>query len=227
MRNLRADPVIASDWTIIGSLKNEAAIRVFEAPPHVIGRSPFPIDGSGFGTHHLLADCDRHRITSTRSRPGTGDGGAHVERTHGTHLREPVGSLPFGTEAELEVLNGSSALDQRSTDHPLARPEQVAEQRHGAAITERDDAARTPAARVLADQRVTGATGTSLRAEYAGIHPGAGARDREIRALTVQLERLDRSETPAPVGPPVSRSFDHRDHPEAWREAMKHASRRV
>ena len=77
---------IATGWTINRSVKNKAAIWVFEAIEHVIARFPFPIvgidsdNGSEFINHHLFTYCDEHKITFTRSRPGNKNDGAHVEQ---------------------------------------------------------------------------------------------------------------------------------------------------
>ena len=222
---------IATGWTINRSVKNKAAIWVFEALQHVIGQFPFPIlgidsdNGSEFINHHLFAYCDQHRITFTRSRPGNKNDGAHVEQKNWTHVRELVGYLRFDTEAELDVLNAIWTLDQRFTNHLLAQQKLVFKQRHGAKVTKRYDTAQTPFARVLAEQRVTDTTRRSLRAKHHRIRPGALYRD--IRALTTQLERLALTKAPAPVKPPVNRSFNHHDDPEVLGEAMNQASRRI
>jgi hypothetical protein len=222
---------IATGWTINRSVKNKAAIWVFEALEHVIAQFPFAIlgidsdNGSEFINHHLFAYCEQHRITFTRSRPGNKNDGAHVEQKNWTHVRELVGYLRFDTEAELEVLNAIWALDQRFTNHLLTQQKLIAKQRSGAKVTKRYDAAQTPYARVLADQRTTEATRRSLRASHATIRPGA--LYREIRALTLQLERLALSKAPAPIKPPVNRSFNQSRHPEVLGEAMNQASRRI
>ena len=99
---------IATGWTINRSVKNKAAIWVFEALSYVIGQFPFPIlgidsdNGSEFINAHLLAYCDEHEITFTRSRPGNKNDGAHVEQKNWTHVRELVGYLRFDTEEELD-----------------------------------------------------------------------------------------------------------------------------
>ena len=215
---------IATGWTINRSVKNKAAIWVFEALKYVISQFPFPIlcidsdNGSEFINFHLVAYCEQHHITFTRSRPGNKNDGAHVEQKNWTHVRELVGYLRFDTEAELDALNAIWALDQRFTNHLLAQQKLVFKQRTGAKVAKRYDTAQTPFARVLADERVTDATRKSLRAKHRGIHPGK--LSREINALIRQLERLALSKAPAPVRPPVNRSFTHHDDPEVLREAM-------
>ena len=107
---------IATGWTVNRSVKNKAAIWVFEALEHVIDRFPFPIlgidsdNGSEFINHHLFAYCEAHRITFTRSRAGNKNDGAHVEQKNWTHVRELVGYLRFDTPGELDLLTGITEL---------------------------------------------------------------------------------------------------------------------
>ena len=182
-------------------------------------------NGSEFINHHLVAYCAQHRITFTRSRPGNKNDGAHVEQKNWTHVRELVGYLRFDTEAELQVLNAIWALDQRFTNHLLAQQKLVHKQRHGSKVTKRYDIAQTPLARVLVDERTPTSTTKSLRAKHRRIHPGD--LYREIAELTHRLERLALSKAPAPVRPPVNRSFNQPRHPEVLGEAMNQASRRI
>ena len=80
---------IATGWTINRSVKNKAAIWVFEAIERVCGQFPFPIigidsdNGSEFINAHLLAYCIEHKITFTRSRPGTRTTGPMSSRRTG------------------------------------------------------------------------------------------------------------------------------------------------
>ena len=68
---------IATGWTINRSVKNKAAIWVFEAIKHVMAQFPFPIlgidsdNGSEFINAHLLAYCiERTRSPSPAPAPG-------------------------------------------------------------------------------------------------------------------------------------------------------------
>ena len=111
---------IATGWTINRSVKNKAAIWVFEAIDHAIAQFPFPIlgidsdNGSEFINAHLFDYCTERKITFTRSRPGNKNDGAHVEQKNWTHVRELVGYLRFDTDAELAVLNRIWELDRAS-----------------------------------------------------------------------------------------------------------------
>ena len=125
---------IATGWTVNRSVKNKAAIWVFEAMGYVIARFPFPIlgidsdNGSEFINAHLLAYCRVHKITFTRSRPGNKNDGAHVEQKNWTHVRQLVGYLRFDTPDELAVLNGIWELDMGYTNLLLAQQKLVSKQ---------------------------------------------------------------------------------------------------
>ena len=140
-------------------------------------------------------------------------------------MRSLVGYLRFDTAAELGVLNAIWDLDRRYTNHLQAQQKLVEKQRRGAKVTKRYDRAQTPYARVLADKATTEATKRSLRASHVHIHPGV--LYRQTRELTTRLERMALNKAPAPVKPPVNRSFNCRDHPEVLGEATNQRSRRI
>ncbi|MCD4853131.1 transposase family protein [Arthrobacter sp. AK01] len=83
---------IASGWTVNHSVRNKAGKWVLEALEHVSAVFPFPILGfasdndSDFNNDHLVAYCQEHRITFTRSRPGIKNDGAPVEQKIGPGL---------------------------------------------------------------------------------------------------------------------------------------------
>jgi hypothetical protein len=203
---------IATGWTINRSVKNKAAIWVFEAIKHVMAQFPFPIlgidsdNGSEFINAHLLAFCVKHKITFTRSRSGNKNDGAHVEQKNWTHVRELVGYLRFDTEAELTVLNRIWELDRIYTNYLLAQQKLLSKQRHGAKVTKKYDRAMTPFGRTSARADITPACRQTMDETMAGVHPGE--LYRQIQDLTTQLERLALSKAPAPVRPRVNRAFN-------------------
>jgi IS30 family transposase len=75
---------VFTGWTINRSVKNKAAIWVFEAIELVISQFPFPVlgidsdNGSEFINHHLFNYCMEHEITFTRSRSGNKNGSPRV-----------------------------------------------------------------------------------------------------------------------------------------------------
>ncbi len=221
---------IATGWTINRSVKNKAAIWVFEALEYVVAQFPFPIlgidsdNGSEFINYHLFDYCTEHEITFTRSRSGNKNDGAHVEQKNWTHVRELVGYLRFDTPAELSILNEIWELDQTYTNYLLAQQKLVFKERHGAKVTKRHDQAATPFARTCARRDTSQASRASMEEVMAGVRPGD--LYRSIRELTIRLERLALTKTPAPVKPPVNRAFNPSLHPEVLGEATNQASRR-
>jgi integrase-like protein len=203
---------IATGWTINRSVKNKAAVWVFEAIKHVITQFPFPIlgidsdNGSEFINAHLLAFCVANKITFTRSRSGNKNDGAHVEQKNWTHVRELVGYLRFDTEAELAVLNRIWDLDRIYTNYLLAQQKLVFKQRQGAKVTKKYDRAMTPYGRTSARADITPACRQTMDETMAGVRPGE--LYRQIQDLTTQLERLALSKAPAPVKPKVNRAFN-------------------
>jgi hypothetical protein len=203
---------IATGWTINRSVKNKAAIWVFEAIEFVISQFPFPIlgidsdNGSEFINHHLFDYCVANKITFTRSRSGNKNDGAHVEQKNWTHVRELVGYLRFDTDKELSVLNEIWALDMTYTNYLLAQQKLVFKQRTGSKVTKRYDRAMTPFARALAHEGVAKADRIRLHNAMATISPGE--LYRQIAALAHQLENLALLKAPAAPKPKVNEAFN-------------------
>jgi len=222
---------IATGWTINRSVKNKAAVWVFEALQWVISQFPFRIlgidsdNGSEFINHHLYDYCTEHKITFTRSRSGNKNDGAHVEQKNWTHVRGLVGYLRFDTDKELALLNEIWALDMAYTNYLLAQQKLGFKQRNGAKVTKRYDRAQTPYDRALSFKETTTATRRTMKAQMAAVRPGE--LYRQILARTEQLEHLALSKAPAPVKPRVNRAFNPSLHPEVLGEATLEASRRI
>jgi transposase InsO family protein len=203
---------VFTGWTINRSVKNKAAIWVFEAIEYAIHQFPFPIlgidsdNGSEFINHHLYDYCVAHKITFTRSRAGNKNDGAHVEQKNWTHVRELVGYLRFDTDKELSVLNEIWALDMGYTNYLLAQQKLVFKQRTGSKVTKRHDRAMTPLARTLAYKETAEADRDRLNEAMGAIAPGE--LYRQIAALTRQLENLALSKAAAPVKPKVNQAFN-------------------
>ena len=221
---------IATGWTINRSVKNKAAIWVFEAITSVCAQFPFPIlgidsdNGSEFINFHLFNYCKENRITFTRSRSGNKNDGAHVEQKNWTHVRELVGYLRFDTDAELEVLNQIWELDRRFTNYLLANQKLVSKQRDGAKVIKRYDRAQTPFERALAAGVLDDEGRRRLTEAMDAVRPGE--LSRAIAELTTRLERLALRKVPAPVKPRVNRDFNASHHPELLGEATTQPSRR-
>lgn len=74
-------------------MRNKARKWVLEALVEVSAGFPFPIvgidsdNGGEFIDHHLLAYCQDHEITCTRSRPHNSNDGCHVTNSSASHDR--------------------------------------------------------------------------------------------------------------------------------------------
>jgi len=222
---------VATGWTINRSVKNKAAIWVFEAIEHVARRFPFPIlgidsdNGSEFINAHLLTYCEEHKITFTRSRPGNKNDGSHVEQKNWTHVRELVGYLRFDTEVELKLLNGIWGLDHLFTNYLLAQQKLVFRQRQGSKVTKRHDRAATPYERALAWEGLRADDRAHMDKTMASLRPGE--LFREIAELTGRLEHLALSKAPAPIKSQVNRAWNAKPDPEVPREATNQSWRRI
>lgn len=221
---------IATGWTINRSVKNKAAVWVFEALEHVIARFPFPIlgidsdNGSEFINHHLFNYCTTQKITFTRSRSGNSNDGAHVEQKNWTHVRSMVGYLRYDTTEELELLNEIWELDARFTNYLLAQQKLVSKHRVGPKVVKRYDTAQTPHRRTEAFPSISETTCRKLNLALAGTHPGH--LSHKINMLAAKLETVALSKAPAPVKPAVNRSFVNPPKRRKLREATKDPSRR-
>ncbi len=222
---------IATGWTVNRSVKNKAAIWVFQALKHVLAQFPFPIlgidsdNGSEFINAHLLRFCTENKITFTRSRPGNKNDGAHVEQKNWTHVRELVGYLRFDADAELKVLNEIWELDHVLTNYLFAQQKLISKKRDGAKVIKRHDKAATPYDRTLAWNGLSAKDRTAMSKTMASIRPAE--RSRAIFKLTERLERLALSKAPAPVKPKINRAFNAGPDPEILDEAMNQPWRRI
>ncbi len=202
---------IATGWTVNRSVKNKAAVWVFEALQHVIARFPFPIigidsdNGSEFINHHLFQYCKQHKITFTRSRSGNSNDGAHVEQKNWTHVRAMVGYLRYDTEEELDLLNTIWELDAGFTNLILAQHKLVSKVRHGAKVTKKYDRALTPAERLIAHPASTPAMKRQVASQIKAVHPGHLSRQIDTHARKLQTIALNKA--PAPIKPRVNRAF--------------------
>lgn len=207
---------IATGWTVNRSVKNKAAIWVLEALEHVAARFPFPIvgidsdNGSEFINHHLFEYCKQQKITFTRSRSGNSNDGAHVEQKNWTHVRTMVGYLRYDTTEELDLLNEIWELDAGFTNLILAQQKLLSKQRNGAKVTKKYDRAQTPAERLHRHEAATPAMKRRLTRQLNDTHPGH--LSRQIDAHARKLETMALNKSPAPVKPPVNRSFVNPPH---------------
>ncbi|MGI8677749.1 MAG: integrase catalytic domain-containing protein [Jatrophihabitans sp.] len=196
---------IATGWTENRSVRNKARRWVIAALEEIAMIMPFPIigvdsdNGSEFINHHLLDWCTRRQITFTRSRPGNGNDGAHVEQKNWAVVRTVVGYHRYDTPAELAVLNKIWVLQSLMTNYFYPQQKLISKIRDGAKITKKYDPATTPHHRAERHAGVTDEDKNILTDTYAALNPAAV--QREIQALTDQLLKITTSKATAPAKP--------------------------
>lgn len=185
---------IATGWTINRAVRNKAQKWVLEAIDYVIDRFPFPVlgidsdNGSEFINHHLLAYCEKHRITFTRSRSGNKNDGCYVEQKNWSRVRELVGYYRYDTAAELTKLNEIWELDAVFTNYLMPQQKLIEKQRVGARVIKKHDTAKTPHQRAVLRREIRKRPIIAMNAAFKRIKPMA--LSRQINALTAQLETL-------------------------------------
>ena len=185
---------IATGWTINRAVRNKARKWVLEALDYALGRFPFPIlgidsdNGSEFINYHLLAYCEAHKITFTRSRSGNKNDGCYVEQKNWSRVRELVGYYRHDTTAELTKLNEIWELDAVFTNYLMPQQKLISKERVGARVIKKHDTAKTPHQRALLRTEIRKRPIITMNAAFKRIKPMA--LSRQINALTAQLETL-------------------------------------
>ena len=186
---------IATGWTENRSVRNKARKWVIAALDDIAAAMPFPIlgvdsdNGSEFINHHLLAWCEKRKITFTRSRPGNNNDGCHVEQKNWAIVRTVVGYHRYDTAAELLLLNKIWALQSQLTNYfcpqqklDLARSATARKSPRSTTV------ATTPHRRGGGHTTVTAEDKAILADTYTSINPAAV--QRQIQALTAELLTL-------------------------------------
>lgn len=205
---------IATGWTENRSVPNKARKWVLAALDDIAKNMPFPIlgvdsdNGSEFINHHLLAWCEKRKITFTRSRPGNKNDGCHVEQKNWAIVRMVVGYHRYDTKAELLLLNTIWALQSQLTNYFYPQQKLISKIRVGAKVSKKYDRATTPHRRAEAHEKVSAADKAILADTYTTINPAAV--QRQIQALTSKLLTLTTSKagpkTKAQLGPTATRA---------------------
>ncbi|MFT7649754.1 MAG: hypothetical protein ACI8Y4_004518 [Candidatus Poriferisodalaceae bacterium] len=221
---------IATGWTVNRSVKNKAAVWVFEALEYVMARFPFPIlgidsdNGSEFINHHLFNYCKDNKITFTRSRPEHSNNGAHVEQKNWTHVRSMVGYLRYDTMEELDLFNDIWDLDPGFTNMVLTQQKLLSKRREGPKLVKRYDTATTPHQRLATFPSTPLKTRRRLDRDLASVHPGH--LSRQIDSLATKLQTMALTKAPAPHKRRVKRAFVNPPKRRKPDEATKPPSRR-
>jgi hypothetical protein len=185
---------VATTWTVLGTARNRAQVRVFEALQQARERVPFPLlgidsdNGGEFINHHLVAYCRDHRITFTRSRPYRKNDNCFVEQKNWSVVRRFIGYARFASDEAFDTL---VQLDRVLSDYLnffMPSMKLVEKVRDGATVHKRYDTARTPLERVLASPGVDAQVKRRLRERAARLNPAE--LWRTISHLQAALDRF-------------------------------------
>ena len=181
---------ILTGWTETAALPNKAHKWVVDALDAHRHQFPFPIrgidsdNGSEFINHHLVAWCDTHHITFTRSRAYHKNDGCYVEQKNWTVVRRFVGYVRYEGSEPVAWLNALYATLRLYTNFFQPLQKTVTKERQGARVTRRYDRAQTPYQRVLAlsDDLVSPDQKAALQAQYETLNPA------ELRRTLTRLQ---------------------------------------
>jgi hypothetical protein len=183
---------VATGWTENRAVRTKAQKWVLPALGEIVEGFPFPVlgidsdNGKEFINTHLLAYCQHHQITFTRSRPGHKNDGAHVEQKNWSVVRQTVGYHRYSGPVQVDVLNGIYALLRDQINFFVPQQKLISKTRVGTKVIKKYDTARTPFQRLRADPTMD-ITKTTLHAHYLTLNPAAIRR--EILALSDALTR--------------------------------------
>ena len=164
-------------------------------------------NGSEFINHHLLAWCEKRKITFTRSRPGNSNDGCHVEQKNWAIVRTVVGYHRYDSEAELLLRGKIWVLQSQLANYFCPQQKLVSKVRNGAKVAKKYDTATTPHRRAEHHKAVGKHDKEILADTYTGINPAAG--QRQIQALTTELLTLTTSKAGPAKRRPSTRALSN------------------
>ncbi len=182
---------IATAWTETAALKNKAQRWVLQALQDKLPLFPFPIigldsdNGSEFINDHLVAFCQQHQITFTRSRPERKNDNCYVEQKNWVIVRKMVGYRRYDTPEQLALLNQLYAVLRLYTNFFQPTQQLVRKERRGAALRRYYDEPKTPYQRVLAAEHVSADAKEQLRKLFLTLNPAA--LQRQLNRLQLDL----------------------------------------
>lgn len=197
---------VATTWTETEAVPNKAQAWVFAALKNLRENLPFPLlgldsdNGSEFINKHLVAYCEREKLSFTRSRPYRKNDNCFVEQKNYSVVRRAVGYQRYDTEAQLQLLNELYATLRLYTNFFQPTMKLQSKRRVGSKVTKRYDRAQTPYQRVLAAPQIVKAKKDLLRAKYETLNPAA--LKRKITGLQERLLKTTGSAKRVRVRPP-------------------------
>lgn len=195
---------IATGWVERQGVFGKNQERVGAALHEIGQRLPFPWlgldsdNGSEFINHDLLAYCQKHEITFTRSRPYKKNDSAHVEEKNWTAVRRVVGYDRYSTRPALDALNQLYGLLRLHTNFFQPVMQLQRKTRNGAKVHKVYDVPKTPYRRLLEAGVASESQQAKLASAYAGLNPVWLCQ--KIAAAQNKLWKLaDHSYTDSPV----------------------------
>jgi hypothetical protein len=185
---------VATGWIDMDVVWGKTQVRVGAAIDRIRRRLPVPLlgldcdNGSEFINKGLLAYCDAHHISFTRSRPHRSNDNAHIEQKNGAVVRRLVGYGRYMTAAAFTQLQLVYSLARLHANFFQPVRKLSAKHRDGAKSIRYYDAARTPYQRMLEHDGISPARRVVLERLYLSLHPLR--LSRQIEAETATLLRL-------------------------------------
>jgi integrase-like protein len=182
---------ITTAWIELEAVWGKNQERVGSAVHRVRERLPVPLvgldsdNGSEFINRHLLAWCQRHRITFTRGRAWKKNDSAHVEQKNGAIVRHLIGYDRFVSKAAFAQLQRVYDLVRLHINFFQPVQKLVRKTRQGPRAHRVYDRAQTPYRRLCAANVLTPAKRADLEQLYQSLNPLRLRRD-----LDAALERL-------------------------------------
>ena len=182
---------ISTAWTETAAVRNKAQRWVFEALQERLTAFPFPIlgldsdNGSEFINNHLVAYCQQHQLTFTRSRPERKNDNCYVEQKNWAVVRRTVGYRRYDTPEQLSLLNELYSVLRLYTNFFQPTQKLVRKQRHGAKVRRVYDGAMTPYQRVLASDHISDADKQQLTQLFLSLNPAQLQRDINRYQMTL------------------------------------------
>ncbi|ANS32262.1 transposase (plasmid) [Rhodococcus opacus] len=165
-------------------------------------------NGGEFINHHLLAWCEKRKITFTRSRPGNSNDGCHVEQKNWAIVRTVVGYHRYDSEAELLLRGKIWVLQSQLANYFCPQQKLVSKVRNGAKVAKKYDTATTPHRRAEHHTAVGKHDKEILADTYTGsINPATV--QRQIQALTTELLTLTTSKAGPAKRRPSTRALSN------------------
>ncbi len=211
---------VATGWTECRALLYKDQDFVVQSIDEARDRFPFIIkgldsdNGSEFITSKLLAYCEKHRITFTRSRPYKKNDQCFVEQKNGNIVRRLVGYDRYEGMEAARVLDRLYDVVRLYTNFFQPSMQLVSKTRQGAKTKRIYDVPRTPYDRVLESDEVSASRKTRLRSQYRSLDPVVllaelrllqqelwtfGYGDLPSRRAQRPAEVIEYSETPSEV----------------------------